>query len=237
MLSIMAVSYNCKDFTELLVKSVRRFTNWQHELIIVDNASSDGTAEWLAAQSDVRTAALPNNIGHGPGLDLALTLARGEHCLILDADSHLQRSGYEDDLLKLYNSWPNVRLVAVKGTDDPDAPNAKPIHPFFMFFETAEFKKMGLSFVADERHDVGRRIYYDLRERGLQTIRVETGPKFYQGVYGCNYYIGGREFLYHNWYSSRMWNRNLVDDYKRADFDNYKAILFSQPLVRDILEG
>lgn len=237
MLSIVTVSYNCKDFIELLVKSVRRFTTWPHELIVIDNNSEDGSREWLESQPNIRLAPLTTNIGHGRGLDMALGMAEGDFCLVLDADSHIQRNEYECDLLAYYRSGPNVRLVAALGTYDPDAPDAKPIHAAFMFFETQVFKDFGFSFVATGRHDVGRKVFYDLRERGLETVRIASGPKIYPGAYGCEYHINEKPTLYHNWYSSRMWHKDLVDNYKRADFDQYKAALFAQPLVREILGG
>ena len=235
MLSIITVSYNCKDFIELLVKSVRRFTTWPHELIVIDNNSEDGSREWLESQPDIRLAPLVNNIGHGRGLDAALGIATKKYCLVLDADSHIQRKGYEDDLLTLYQDGPNVRLVAALGTYNADAPDAKPIHAAFMFFETQIFKDFGFSFVATGRHDVGRKVFYDLRERGLETVRIASGPKIYTGAYGCEYHISEKPTIYHNWYSSRMWKKDKVDNYERADFDKYKAALFNQPLVRDIL--
>lgn len=235
MLSIITVSYNCLDFIKLLVQSVKRFTTWPYELIVLDNASSDGSQEWLKSQSDIRLAPLINNIGHGRGLDMALGLASGDYCLILDADSHIQRSEYECDLLAHYRSGPNVRLVAAQGTYNVDAPDAKPIHAAFMFFETQVFKDLKLSFVASGRHDVGRKIFYDLRDMGFETARVECGPQFYRGVYGDNYYFNGSPVIYHNWYSSRMWNKNKVDEYERVEFERMKAILFNQALVREIL--
>jgi glycosyltransferase involved in cell wall biosynthesis len=236
MLSVLTVSYNCLDFIKLQILSVRRFSTWPHEIIIIDNASSDGSREWLREQPDVRLIPLANNIGHGRGLDMALMAAKGEHCLILDADAHVQRNGYEDDLLALYQSGSNVRLVAAKGTYNADAPDAKPIHAAFMFFEPRIFKDFGFSFVAVGRHDVGRKVFYDLRDLGLETVRVESGVKFYDGVYGDNYYFNGKPTIYHNWYSSRMWQKDLVDNYERVEFDKYKTALFNQSLVKEILE-
>lgn len=237
MLSIITVSYNCLDFIQLLVHSAQRFTTWPHELIVIENNSEDGSREWLKDQPDIRLAPLVTNIGHGRGLDMALSMAAGDFCLVLDADSHIQRSEYECDLLAHYRSGPNVRLVAAKGTYNADAPDAKPIHAAFMFFETQVFKDLKLSFVADGRHDVGRKIFYDLRDMGFETVRIESGVKFYDGVYGDNYYLEGRPTLYHNWYSSRMFQKDFVDNYSRIDFEQYKRILFGQPLVKEILGG
>ena len=243
MISILTVSYNTRDFVKLLCRSVKRFTTWPYELIVVDCNSTDGTREWLAEQKGIRLHALPENIKHGPGLDVALSLAQYQYCLVLDSDSHLQRQGWENDLVGLYHADDNTRLVAAKGTADPDSPSAKPIHACFMFFETRVFRDLGMSFIARDGHDVGRKIFYDLRDREFKTLRIDAGyegpgaVKFYPGCFGDEYYICGRPTIYHNWYSSRMWHTEKVDNYTHADFDKNKARLFEQPLVREIMAG
>lgn len=234
-LSIATVSYNCRDFVELLVKSVKRFTSWPYELIVIDNNSTDGTAEFLEGRGDVRAVLLPHNVGHGQGLNFAFQGMHGKYGVFFDADVHVMRAGWEDDLLTLYRADELNRLVAAAGTPDPDVPMAKPIHPFFMFFEVAQFANLEPDFRADSRHDVARKVFYDLRDAGYKTVRVEAGAKHYPGAYGCTYHIAGKPTFYHNWYSSRMWKKTKVDDYERVDFDNNKSALFSAPLVQDIL--
>ncbi|MCK9602433.1 MAG: glycosyltransferase, partial [Sphaerochaeta sp.] len=69
MISIVTASFKCPDWIELLVKSVRKFTDLPYELIVVDNDSRDNSLLWLASQADIRLLALTHNIGHGAGLD------------------------------------------------------------------------------------------------------------------------------------------------------------------------
>lgn len=240
MISIIAVNYNTLPWLELLVKSVRKFTAYTHEIIIFDNNSSDGSRTWLEKQRDVRATLFETNIKHGPALDFALHAARYPYCLVLDIDAHLQRSGWEEDLLTLYKSAPDIRLVAAKGTENPDQLGAKPIHACFQFFERQFFLDNSLSFIARDGHDVGRKNYYDIKALGFEVVRIgagyePNGEKFYSGAYGDEYYIDGKPTAYHQWYSARFWQKEQVDNYKAEDFNRMKSLLFDQPLVKEIL--
>jgi glycosyltransferase involved in cell wall biosynthesis len=236
LISIVTVSFNCKDWIELLVKSVRKFTTVPYELIVVDNASRDDSGLWLAAQSDVRLCPLVHNIGHGAGLDYGIARAVNKYILVMDADAHLQRQGWEADFLALYESNPKTRLIAAAG-GDPNAPNPKPIHACFQFFEREFFLDNHMSFIPG-KYDVGRKNYYDVTGLGFDVCRVPAGVKFYPNTYGDEYYIGGQPTLFHMWYSSRMSripDGGKVDNYTKADYERNKAHVFSMDLVRGIL--
>lgn len=237
MISILSVNYNGIDWVKLLINSVRKFTTVPYEIIIVDNASEDGSVEWLAAQEDLLNIFLTENIGHGRGLDLAFKKATFNFCLILDIDSHIQRKGWHTDLMRLYEKEEKTRLIAAGGM------KTKIIHPCFMFFERRFFIENGFSFTAKEL-DVGRKIYYDIIDLGYETLRIfsnyenEKKEKFYKGAWGDEYYIEDKPTIYHNWYGTRMWgrNENEIDGFKRTDLEKCKELLFNQPLVKEILE-
>jgi len=255
MISILAVNYNCIDWTKLLINSVRKFTEIPHEVIIVDNASIDGSAEWLRAQKDINTIFVGRNIGHGMGLDLAIQSAANDFCLVLDIDAHLQRRGWDHDFLGLYASNIKTLLIAAKG-GDPEGklyneesakkwvtgnPRTKPIHACFQFFETKFFIDNKLSFAPKNGYDVGRKNYYDVINLGYEVLRIPAGyepdkKKFYDGAWGDEYYINGKPTLYHNWYSSRMWKKEKVDSLTKEEFEKRKSIIFNQPLVKEILD-
>jgi len=242
--TILAVNYNCLKWMELLVKSVRKFTHLPHEIIIVDNHSIDGSVEWLQEQGDVKAIMLNYNSHHGPGLDMGLKHVNSRYCMVMDIDAHLQDENWADNLIGLYGKKKERKLIAAKG-GDPDVPNAKPIHACFQFFETAFFKENNLSFAPREGHDVGRKNYYDVVNLGYEVLRIPAGyekdrRKLYDGAWGDNYYIDGKRFLYHNWYSARMFNvkdpHGKVDNYEKQEFLKREKIVFEQKLVRKILE-
>ena len=256
MISIVSVNYNCIEWMKLLVNSVRKFTVVPHELIIVDNHSEDGSARWLEGQKDVKSILLDLNIKHGPGLDLGIKYATKDFCFVMDIDAHLQRKNWDLDLISLYYSKPKIKLIAAKGGDPENKLSSeeagkkwetgdsrkKPIHACFQFFETAFFRDSKLSFIPRDGHDVGRKNYYDVVDLGYEVLRIpasyediRTKRKFYEGAWGDEYYIKGQRIIYHNWYSSRMYNKDKVDNLTREVFEKHKKVIFEHPKVKEIL--
>ncbi|MDP9258154.1 MAG: EAL domain-containing protein, partial [Actinomycetota bacterium] len=68
------------------------------ETIVVDQASQDGTAAWLAAERpDVHLVALPANAGFGAGNNRGAEVASGRWLLLLNSDAFV-RPGAIDEL-------------------------------------------------------------------------------------------------------------------------------------------
>jgi glycosyltransferase involved in cell wall biosynthesis len=92
------------------------------EIIVVDDCSTDGTAQILARQTDPRLRVLKHaqNRGKGGAIQTALAQARGNVVIIQDADTEYDPRDYEP-LLKLYREEvarnPNGR-IAVYGVRD-----------------------------------------------------------------------------------------------------------------------
>ena len=234
MISILSVNRNCLDWMQLLVQSVRKFTTIPHEIVIIDNNSQDGSVEWLKKQGDIKAVMLNHNIGHGAGLDLGLQHVKYPHCLVLDIDAHLMKPQWDFDLLDIMSKNTQCKLIAAKGGDP------KPIHPCFMFFPVRFFREHKFSFKPTKEYDVGRKLYPDILNLGYEVFRVPTGyekpgVKFYDGAYGDVYYVNQEHIVYHNWYSSRMWKKDRVDDLTREEFERGRKVVFSRDLVREIL--
>ena len=88
-LSILVVSYNTRELTLAALHSVVRETrHTRYEIIVVDNASSDGSADAIAAEfPQVRLFAIPENIGFAAANNRASVAARGEYLLLLNPDT------------------------------------------------------------------------------------------------------------------------------------------------------
>ncbi len=107
--SVLMSTYNRAGTLARAVESVLAQKDAPLELLIVDDHSSDGTAELLARwQDDGRVVAVRNeqNLGLPASLNRAASLARGEFLARLDDDD------YWTDTRKLSGSWP--------GTAGPD---------------------------------------------------------------------------------------------------------------------
>jgi dolichol-phosphate hexosyltransferase len=89
-LSILIPVYNERSTIERAIASINDAElNVERELIIVDDGSTDGTREWLAAQSwppHVSVVFSDRNRGKGAAVRRALTEARGRYSTIMDAD-------------------------------------------------------------------------------------------------------------------------------------------------------
>ncbi|KAB2913853.1 MAG: glycosyltransferase [Hyphomicrobiaceae bacterium] len=89
LVSIIVVSYRTREMTLECLRSVKRETHRaSYELLVVDNASNDGSAEAIAKEfPDVRLMALGSNVGFAQGNNIAAREARGRYLLLLNPDT------------------------------------------------------------------------------------------------------------------------------------------------------
>jgi GT2 family glycosyltransferase len=91
-LSIIIVSYNTKDVTKECLASVKKYYGEElkkgsYELIVVDNASSDGTPEELEKDKDIKLIKSKENLGFSKGNNLGIKEAKGRYILFLNSDT------------------------------------------------------------------------------------------------------------------------------------------------------
>lgn len=91
MISALIVSWNTREHTVRAVASVTEASaRMPVEVIVVDNASSDGTADAVAREfPQVRLVRSSENLGFGRANNLAAELAVGDHLLLLNSDAFL----------------------------------------------------------------------------------------------------------------------------------------------------
>jgi polyisoprenyl-phosphate glycosyltransferase len=87
--SVVLPCYNERDHVELEVKRIRTAltaAGLRHELVCVDDGSTDGTREVLQAIDGIRTILLPRNQGSGTARRIGTQQARGRVVVWTDAD-------------------------------------------------------------------------------------------------------------------------------------------------------
>ena len=91
-LSIVIVNYNVRDLLVDAIESVIAASDGlEVEIIVVDNASTDGAMELLAREyPDVHRIRLERNIGFGGANNRGIEVARGEYILLLNPDTVLE---------------------------------------------------------------------------------------------------------------------------------------------------
>jgi GT2 family glycosyltransferase len=87
--SILIVSFNTRELTlEAISSAVRETKDVSYEIIVVDNNSSDGSQEAIAAHPAApKLFALQDNLGFGRANNLAAEHASGEYILLLNPDT------------------------------------------------------------------------------------------------------------------------------------------------------
>ncbi len=88
-LSVIIVNYNVEHFLDQCLHSVTRaISNCSAEVIIVDNASVDGSIEMLKAKySNFQLIANKENTGFSKANNQAIRIAKGEYVLLLNPDT------------------------------------------------------------------------------------------------------------------------------------------------------
>jgi len=114
-ISVIIVNYNVKAFLANALAAVERAVKGINgEIIVVDNASDDGSIEMLREKfPTVRLIVNERNIGFGAANNLAMQQARGEFFLLLNPDTVIQ----EDTIRTLLDTMirnPTVGMVGCK---------------------------------------------------------------------------------------------------------------------------
>lgn len=85
--SIIILSYNTLDLLQMCIESIRGFTAPDtYEIIVIDNASKDGSVEWLRKQKDIRCIYNKENLGFPNGCNQGMAIAEGTEILLLNSD-------------------------------------------------------------------------------------------------------------------------------------------------------
>ena len=111
--SVILVLHNKAALSALAIDSLIRHLDAPHELIVVDNASSDETAALLGAIEGLRVLRFEQNLGFGPACNLAAQQARGEFLLFFNNDALLQ-PGALGAALAVFDEEPAVGAVGGK---------------------------------------------------------------------------------------------------------------------------
>ena len=97
--SVLMTAYNRQDFIASSIESVLSSTLHDFELLVVDDASSDGTVGIAReyAKKDKRISVYVNekNLGDYPNRNKAASLARGKYLKYLDSDDIIYPHGLE----------------------------------------------------------------------------------------------------------------------------------------------
>ena len=113
--SVIVLTYNNLEFTKACLRSLEVqscYPNW--ELVIVDNASSDGTPDHLKAYAvanpGVKLILNEKNLGFAAGNNCGLQAACGDYLIVLNNDTYVTR-GWILDMVRHFRRSPDLGLI------------------------------------------------------------------------------------------------------------------------------
>lgn len=201
--TVVTVNYNSLPQVRVLLAALGRYTTEPIDVIVVDNGSKDGSAEFLKAKADVRSILLPVNLGHGTAMDLGVLSASTSMVVAFDIDAFPISPGWLRAVVD-----PLEAGAAVAGAHLHRAY----IHPCFLALRRSDFLDYRLSFVPVGRCpspevpasglylDAGEALCHVLSlAHGTKAIHkipptATTGPGVIGTVFG--------DVVYHNFYST-----------------------------------
>ena len=110
--SLVIPNWNGKDLLERFLPSwMAAIANHPgSEVIVVDNGSTDGSAEWIRTNyPDVHLLALPSNLGFGSGSNAGFRAAKNDVVVLLNSDMRVE----PDFLAPLLDGFTDERVFAV----------------------------------------------------------------------------------------------------------------------------
>lgn len=116
-LSCILLTWNSAAYVQACLRSVfddLESSGLRHELIVIDNGSTDGTLQALAAlaRPALTVIALGHNTGTTFSRNIGLRMARGEFVAILDSDIEIRQRGTFAQLLQFMRGQPDVGIAA-----------------------------------------------------------------------------------------------------------------------------
>lgn len=112
--SVIIVVYNAQADLARCLRSLATADHQQDEIIVVDNASRDGSADMVeSAFPAVRLVRSVSNVGFGEGNNLGAAQARGRYLAFLNPDTEVT-PGWLDALIAALDSSPRVGMATAK---------------------------------------------------------------------------------------------------------------------------
>ncbi|MEO6469609.1 MAG: glycosyltransferase [Acidimicrobiia bacterium] len=203
--TVLTVNWNTLEYLRTALDAIERFSPPGTEVVVADNASTDGSREFLKT-AGVPWFGLPVNLGHGPAMDMATTRVRTEFFVTLDVDAFPVSPDWLDVLRghldagsevvggRLYRAYAHPSMMAMRTQRFRDRN-----HTFIRSaWRTSE------DFVHGDSWDVGELVS---RREEPNVALIEASEVRGPGVIGTVY--GG--IVYHNGVSAHGRSENRVD--------------------------
>ncbi len=196
-LSAVVVNYNGGDMVMRCIDSLLAYPpDGDIEVIVVDNASSDGSPEKLAARDDITFIQSDKNLGFAAGCNLGLKRATGEYLALINPDLEVG-AGLLRELIDFLKKTENAGLASpmLKGPDGSMQRNYRR-HPSLWFMLGS--RRSPLTRLWPD-NPISKEFFYEgLDLTKPQEVEMVGGAAmfFTRGVYETTGGMDGRYFMF-----------------------------------------
>lgn len=230
-LSIIIVSYNTKDILQECINSIiKNAENLKYEVIVVDNASSDGTAgmlKQLEQRQNIKVILNKENYGFSKANNIGIAASSGEYVLFLNPDTKVYEKTLPGmvDFMKSYKTAGAATcfLELLDGSLDDAAHRGFPTPwrslCYFLglskvFPRVAFFSGYSLSYIPlNKIHEI------DACAGAFMIVRRSAGEEV--GWWDEDYFWYGEDLDFCYKLKERNWRIYFVPDYKTL---HYKGV-------------
>lgn len=112
--SVVIPNWNGLDLLKICLPSLKKQSFSNFEIIIVENGSTDGSAEYIEKYfPEIKIIKLSRNIGFSPAVNLGIKKAKGKYIILVNNDAELDKDCLYF-LTKAAKDHPRVSFVAAK---------------------------------------------------------------------------------------------------------------------------
>jgi GT2 family glycosyltransferase len=125
---IVVVTYNRLELLKEVIASIRQQTFTDSDIVVVNNGSTDGTADWLNGQNDVVTIT-QENLGGAGGFNTGMRYVAEhgyDYCWVMDDDVVCERNALEE-LIHAYHIKKDIGYVCSKVNGIDGCPMNTPV--------------------------------------------------------------------------------------------------------------
>jgi glycosyltransferase involved in cell wall biosynthesis len=121
--TICIQNYKTLDFTKLCLRSIRKFTKFPYEVIVVDNDSRDESLEYLKGLSWIRLIEqrggkeLTGSYAEGSALDIGLEKCNTEFFVVMHSDTFVKKDNWLTELIGYFGEDESVSCVGSGKTE------------------------------------------------------------------------------------------------------------------------
>lgn len=251
--TICIVNYKTEELTKLCLRSIRKYTRYPYEVIVVDNDSGDSSLDYLRTVPWIRLFERPGEMvksgswAHGTGLDRGLKNCNTEYFMAMHSDTFVCKEGWLRELVEVMEQSPakacagggkldlkpKWQILLKQATDFKKwmrrLKNKKRddfyIRTICGLYRTEVLKKENLTFAmnVDDGVTCGKQLYYELVDRGYETHPISPWKM--------------SEYIYHLAHATMVLNPEFTVRKKtERKCRKYLNNILNSPIVQEVLK-